>query len=514
MSFDALSPELVIAVVGTGAMGRGIAQVAAQAGITVLLHDTRRDGAEEARAAITDELNFLAAKGKLEWSVATTAASNLVAVARLQDVAPAHVVIEAIVENRDAKQALFKELEQVVSESCILATNTSSLSVTEIAAKCARPARVAGLHFFNPVPRMKLVEVVAGVATRAAVCDSLVALVNRMGHAPVRAQDTPGFVVNHAGRGLGTEALRLVAEGVAPFHEIDAILREQAGFRLGPFELFDLVGLDVSAPVMESIYRQYYEEPRFRPTPLLTQRLRAGLLGKKSGEGFYRYVDGHAVKPLPLRPPDDRPASVWVSSAQPGLGRSARALLSGLGAEIETAARPSEDALCFVTPLGEDVSTCCADEGLDPTRTVALDMLFANAQRRALMLSPFTSKASRDAAHGLLASGGQVSIVQDSVGLIAQRVVATIINIACDMAQQQVATPGDIDSAVTLGLGYPSGPLSWGNQLSPKVVLQILVNMQQLTGDPRYRPSPWLRRRAQLGVSLLAQNVNGTAPMT
>jgi 3-hydroxybutyryl-CoA dehydrogenase len=508
MTFDAISPELVIAVVGTGAMGRGIAQVAAQAGITVLLYDARNEGAEQARAAITNELNSLAAKGKLDGSIAVSAAANLVAVSRLQDVAPAHVVIEAIVENREAKQKLFMALEQVVSESCVLATNTSSLSVTEIAARCTRPARVAGLHFFNPVPRMKLVEVVAGMATRPDVCDSLVALVDRMGHAAVRAQDTPGFVVNHAGRGLGTEALRIVAEGVAAPHEIDAILREQAGFRLGPFELFDLVGLDVSVPVMESIYRQYYEEPRFRPTPLLAQRLRAGLLGRKTGEGFYRYVDGQALKPPPVRAPDDRPLSVWVSGAQPDLAPPARALLSDLGGAIEESDRPSGSALCFVTPLGEDVSACCADEGLDPERTVGLDMLFANTQRCTLMLSPLTSPASRHEAHGLLASGSaQVSVVNDSAGLVAQRVVASIINIACDIAQQQIASPGDIDRAVILGLGYPSGPLSWGDKLSPKAVLQVLTNLERLTGDPRYRPSPWLRRRAQLGVSLLAENV-------
>lgn len=494
-----------MAVVGAGAMGRGIAQVAAQAGITVLMHDARREAAEEARAAIATEMNSLAAKGRLDRRAAESAAGNIVAVARLQDVAPAQVVVEAIFENCEAKQRLFGELGQVVSDTCVLATNTSSFSVAEIAARCLRPERVAGLHFFNPVPRMKLVEVVGAIGTDPAVCDSLVELAQRMGHCPVRVRDTPGFLVNHAGRGYGTEALRLVAEGVAPPHEIDAILREQAGFRLGPFELFDLVGLDVSGPVMESIYRRYYEEARFRPTPLIAQRVLAGLLGRKSGEGFYRYVDGRPVKPAQAPAPLDRPASVWVSAARPALGRAARDLLASLGAAVEETAHPSEAALCFVTPLGEDVSGCCADEGLDPTRTVGLDMLFGNAGRCTLMLSPRTSPSSRDAAHGLLASrSARVSVVKDSVGLVAQRVVAAIINISCDIAQQQIATPVDIEMAVTLALGYPCGPLSWGDQLSPQTVLELLTNMQRLTGDPCYRPSPWLRRRAQLRASLLA----------
>ena len=504
MTFDPNAIDLCIAVVGTGAMGRGIAQIAAQAGITVLLHDAAAGAAHKARDAMGATLDTLAAKGKLSADDASNAAARLRVVERLGELAGAALVIEAIVEDLDAKRALFRELEAVVAETCVLATNTSSLSVTAIAAGCVHPARVVGFHFFNPVPLMKVVEVIDGVRGAREVGDAMMVLARRMGHLPVRAKDTPGFIVNHAGRGFGTEALRLLGENVAEPHVIDAVLREQAGFKLGPFELLDLTGLDVSVPVMESIYRQYFEEPRFRPSPLAAQRRVAGLFGRKSGEGYYRYVDGRAV-PVPDAPaPDARPASVWVSAQLPALAARARDLLARLGVTPEAGARASDTALCIVTPLGGDVSHCCARESLDATRTVGLDMLFSNERHRSLMLSPLTSAAMRDAAHGLLASDqARVSVLRDSAGLVAQRVVATIVNIACDIAQQGIAAPADIDRAVTLGLGYPQGPLAWGDQIGAATVLTVLNNMLALSGDPRYRASPWLRRRATLGVSLL-----------
>ena len=213
------------------------------------------------------------------------------------ELAPCDLVVEAIVEDLSAKQRLFADLEQIVRADAVLATNTSSLSVSAIAAACARPERVAGYHFFNPVPLMKLVEVIPGQHTAEPVVAALQELALRMGHRPVRATNSPGFLVNHAGRGYGTEALRILAEGVATPVEIDRILREAAGFRMGPFELFDLVGIDVAHAVMESIYRQFYDEPRFRPQPLIRRYVDAGLLGRKSGAGFYRYVDGRQEIP-------------------------------------------------------------------------------------------------------------------------------------------------------------------------------------------------------------------------
>jgi len=503
MSLDVHSPELTLAVVGAGVMGRGIARVAAQAGMQVLLHDAIEGMAAQAVVDIHHALQASVQKGTLSTEAAGRAMDCLRPVSVLSDLRHAHIVIEAIAEDLPAKHALFGALEETVHATCVLATNTSSLSVTAIAAACESPERVIGLHFFNPVPVMTLVEVIDGARTDRAIGDAMMALVTRIGHTPVRVRDTPGFVVNHAGRGYGTEALRLLGETVAPAHVIDAILREQLGFRLGPFELFDLVGLDVSVPVMESVYRQYWDEPRFRPSPLLVQRRAAGLLGAKSGEGFYRYDGGRRITPDARVPPRREPPVVWISAAEPELAGEASILLSALGATIDIGDRPDEHSTIVVTPLGDDVSTCCAAHELDPTRTVALDMLFSNARHRTLMCSPVTEADVRDGMESLLTSdGGRVSTIHDSAGLVGQRVAAMIVNIACDMAQQGIAAPADIDLAVTLGLGYPHGPLSWGDQLGPARIAQVLTRVHTLSGDPRYRLSPWLRRRASLGLSL------------
>ncbi len=502
MPIDVPRPDLSLAVIGTGVMGRGIAQIAAQAGIRTLLHDSRPGAAREAKDTLSQQLSRLAEKGRLDRDAVARAEASLVIADSLDALSPCHIVIEAIVENLDAKRELFRTLEATVAEDCLLATNTSSLSVTAIAAACKRPERVGGFHFFNPVPLMKVVEVVDGLLTAPWVGEALTVLALRCGHTPVRAKDTPGFIVNHAGRGYGTEALRILGEGIAEFHAVDRILRDCAGFRMGPFELFDLTGLDVSHPVMESIYRQYYEEPRFRPSPVTGQRLNAGLLGRKSGRGFYRHENGRQEE-IPEPPaPAARPAGVWVSRA--GLGAKLVELLRKLGAHIDRGARPAAQSLCLIAPLGWDATTTAIEEELDPTRTLAVDCLFAPDKRRTLMTTPVTTAAMRAAAHGLLASDGvPVSVIGDSPGFVAQRVIAQIVNIACDIAQQRIASPADIDAAVVLGLGYPRGPLAWGDAIGPASILGILEALHDFYGDPRYRASPWLKRRARLGVSLL-----------
>ena len=278
-------------------MGRGIAQIAAQAGSQVLLVDNQTEVAESAKAALILQWERLEAKGRLDAPQVAQLRSRLVC-ATLESLGHCDLVVEAIVERLDAKIALFKTLEAIVGPDTVLATNTSSLSVTAIAAGVLRAQRVAGLHFFNPVPLMKVVEVIAGLRTGPGVCAALTAYARQMGHLPVRAADTPGFIVNHAGRGFGTEALRIVNEGVCDFATVDRILRDQVGFKLGPFELMDLTGLDVSHPVMESIYLQYYGEPRYRPSVIAAQRVAAGVVGRKSGRGFYDYPDGNQQIPI------------------------------------------------------------------------------------------------------------------------------------------------------------------------------------------------------------------------
>ncbi len=496
---------VTLAVVGAGAMGRGIAQIAAQAGTKVYLFDNQSEATSKAISAITAAWDKQVAKGKLTPDQAAAFKTNLLPCTALVNLATCDLVIEAIVERLDIKQSLFAQLESIVLPSCVLASNTSSLSITAIAAGLQHPGRFAGYHFFNPVPLMKVVEVIAGLKTEPAVCDRLSQYAKHMGHTPVRASDTPGFIVNHAGRAYGTEALRIVSEGIADFATIDAILKDQAGFKLGPFELMDLTALDVSHPVMESVYRQYYDEPRYRPSVITAQRLAGGVLGKKTGAGFYQYPDGAQVKPQPIAIPiiASMPP-VWVS---PRATRRSELLqlLKDLDATIETGQSPSMQALTLVAPLGFDATTVAVVERYDPARTVGIDMLIddKSTQRRVLMTNPATRTDMRDAAHALFARDGKaVSVIRDSGGFVTQRVVACIVNIAADMCQQQICSPADLETAVTLGLGYPHGPLALGDLLGPTNVLEVLFNMQTVYGDPRYRPSPWLRRRGAIGLSL------------
>ena len=488
--------DLVAGVVGSGTMGRGIAQVLAQSGVRTLMFDAQPGAAQKARQAVAQALGKLVEKGRLDAAAVEGTLGRMELVDSLDALQPCHVVVEAIVEDLEAKKALFKALEERVSPSCILASNTSSLSVTAMAAACKAPARVAGYHFFNPVPVLKVVEVVAGVRTEPWVTEALAGLARRFGHTPVACKDTPGFIVNHAGRAFVPEALRVLSEGVGDFATIDRILVDAAGFRIGPFGLMDLVGLDVNHAVMKSMYQQYFEEPKYKPSFLVEPRVAAGLLGRKTGRGWYEYgKDGSAVPvPEPERP-SGRLESAWIV---PEL----RELCSRLKCKVES--KPTSSTVNFVAPLGKDVTTAALELGLDPARTVGVDPLFGFAKRRTLMVNPATRKEVRDGAHALLASDGvPVSVIQDSPGFVAQRVVAHIVNVGCDIVQMRIASPEDLDRAVTLGLGYPKGPLALGDALGPKNVLAILEAMHALYQEPRYRPSPWLRRRARLGLSLL-----------
>ncbi len=499
---------LTIGIAGTGAMGRGIVQVMAQAGCNVLLYDAMEGAAEKARQYVAGMLGKLAEKGKLTADAASTMTGRMQVVGDIAAFKPCDLVIEVIIENLAIKKEFFAKLEAAVSDECVLVTNTSSLSVTAIAAACRKPERVAGYHFFNPVPLMRVVEVIAGARTAPGICDALTALTKRYGHTAVTAADTPGFIVNHAGRGYGTEALKILQEGVTEFHVLDRIMTDAAGFRLGPCELMDLTGIDVSHPVMESIYHQYYEEPRYRPSVIGQQRKDAGLFGRKSGQGFYRHPEGKQ-EVFPDAPiPAARPDSVWLSRAgaatNPEGHAAALDLIGRLGVRVESGATPSSTALIVVTPLGTDATNSALDEGLDPARTVALDTLLPLIKRRTVMVTPVTRPEVRAAAHGLFgADGVPVALIRDSAGFVAQRILAAIVNVGCDIVQQRVCSPADLDLAVTLGLSYPHGPLAFGDVLGPKRILAILQNIQATTGDPRYRPSPWLTRRARLGVSLL-----------
>ncbi|SEO02337.1 3-hydroxyacyl-CoA dehydrogenase [Pseudomonas sp. ok266] len=494
-----------LGVVGAGAMGRGIAQIAAVAGIKVFVFDANLDAVKAAHDHICLMLDKLQAKGKLPGKNAEAAKSCIHPAATIAELAGCDVVIEAVVERLNVKQEIFQALEEVVSESCILATNTSSLSVTEIASACVRPARVIGFHFFNPVPLMKVVEVIDGLHTAPAFSDDLMAFAQVLGHTPVRAKDMPGFIVNHAGRAMNTEGLKILGEGVATPEQIDAIMRQQAGFKLGPFELLDLTALDVSQPVMESIYHQFYEEPRFRPSPIARVRLAGGLVGRKSGRGFYSYEEGKQSVSEEEPVPTLLPQKVWVSNRYPAAAERVITLVRNAGVEVDDGLHPSPDSLIVITPFGSDATAAAVEEGLDATRVVAIDVLYPLTQgkRRTLMTTPATHRSAKNEGHALFGfDESPVTVIKDSTGFVAQRIVALIVNIGCDIAQQGIASPSDIDLAVELGLGYPMGPFELGDHFGPRIILEILTNIQRGLGDPRYRPSPWLTRRASLELSL------------
>jgi 3-hydroxybutyryl-CoA dehydrogenase len=496
---------VILGIIGAGVMGRGIAQVAAAADIQVVLYDVNLAVTTDAVQFIHHMLERAVEKGRMAGADAARCKALIKTADSLNAMAETHLVIEAVLEKLETKQSLFRQLESIVSDHCILATNTSSLSVTAVANAVKTQRRVAGCHFFNPVPLMRLAEVIGGVRTDKQVIDDLSDFVRRIGHTPVQIADTPGFLVNHLGRGLNTEGLRVQGEGVAQPHVIDAVIRDCIGLRMGPFELMDLTALDVTYPVAEQIYEQFYHEPRLRPTPALRQRYTAGLLGRKTGTGFYQYVDGNKVTPPEPEAPALKPSrKFWVSGKLPALAEKLRTLLSVAGPEMDNHFKPLPDSILLITPLGLDATTACLQEGLDPARCVAVDMLLNTDKRITLMGCPKTDADIVDAVWSILAqTGRRISVIKDSTGFIAQRIVANIINTACEIAQLGIAEPSAIEIGARLGLGYPTGPLALGDEIGPGVVLELLRNIHAVTGDPRYRPSLWLRRRAELGLSLL-----------
>lgn len=488
-------PYMRIRVVGAGTMGRGIAQWAVTAGHTVELADARPEAVAEAVSFVRAMLERAVEKGRTSRAEADRAAAALLALdspyATAGDGAAPELVIEAVLEDLEVKAELFTGLERMLPASTVFATNTSSLSVTRIGARLADPGRLAGLHFFNPVPLMRLVEVVPGAATRESLVELLVALVADSGHRPVTVADTPGFLVNHAGRGLVTEAFALLEESVAGHPAIDRIARDVLGLRMGPFELMDLTGLDVTASVMDTVWDGFRHADRLRPSYLPANRVAAGLYGRKSRRGFYAYGDGEAGPSLPEPRIEggDAERAVRVTGSE----------LAGLA----TSGATPDDALVLVPTWGTSVAAAVADEGLPAERTLGVDPLSLGTPRRVLAVTPATrDDAVRDAVAVLARDGHPVTVVRDTAGSVAQRLLASVVNVATGIAERGIAAPGDIDTAVTLGLGYPRGPLAWADTVGSARILALLRALARETGDPRYRPTPWLTHRAGLGLPL------------
>ena len=495
--------QQTIAVIGAGTMGRGIVQLFAQSGYRVKFFDNSGSAVAAAHSFVSDMFTNKAAKGRISQQQADAAIKNLYPCNELTAIADCDLVVEAIIEDLEIKQSLLTELEGIVSPDTLLASNTSSLLIADIAAKCQYPERVAGLHFFNPVPVMKVVEIISSVKTSEATVTQLKTLIDATGHRAVQALDQPGFLINHAGRGLYTEGLRILEEQAASHDQIDRLMREAADFKMGPFELLDLTGLDVSAKVMQSIYEQFQGEPRFRPSSLVPPRVSAGLYGRKSAAGWYQYEGNQKLEPNDFLPEPCcvKNSTVWIDPVAKH-AKELALLTKQAGAQV---VQSHQDAsLLLIQPWGIDATQACTDLGIDASRCVAIDPLPELGKRRTLMLNPTTNKEARDRAAAILsADNTAISVINDSPGFVTQRILAMIVNIGADIAQRGIASPADIDDAVRIGLGYPQGPLTLGDSIGGENIMQILAGLQRVTGDPRYRPSHWLRRRVQLGQSLL-----------
>ena len=499
MSLDVNRPDLTVGVVGTGAMGRGIAQVTAQGGMKALMFDAAPGGAAKAKAAILETLKGLVAKGRLTEADLAKADANLGVAEAMADLKPCHIVVEAVFENLEVKQKLFGELEAVISPDAILASNTSSIRIASIARALKHRDRVCGMHYFNPVPLMKLVEVIRAADTSQATVEAMVALGKRQTRVPVVVGDTPGFLVNLGGTAIGTEGLRIMQEGRATPSQIDAVMRDSCGFRMGPFELMDLTGIDVNFPARKIIYEGFFHDRRMTPSPYHESLYAAGRLGRKTGGGWYAYdAKGAKVDPGADHPTSTVPASSVV--IMDTHNKKLVGLIAADGAKMLGADDGKSPIL--VAPIGKDCTTTAIELGLDPKRTIAVDLTGDTAKRLTVMTAPGADAGVRDAAVALLAkSGAKITVIKDSPGFIAQRMCAMIANLGCEMAMIGIASAADVDTAMTLGLNYPRGPLALADWLGVKECHEILVQIQAITGDDRYRPSQWLRRRAMLGMS-------------
>jgi 3-hydroxybutyryl-CoA dehydrogenase len=474
----------IIAVVGCGTMGAGIAQVAAAAGHRVQLHDARPDAVEQAIAGISAALRKRVAQGKLAAIDCDATLDRLSAAAAVTDLAAATIVVEAVVEDLAVKQRLFAEIEGVVAPDAILASNTSSLSITAIAAALRRPGRMVGMHFFNPVPVMALVEVVSGAATAPEVADMVAAYAVSWGKTPVRARSTPGFIVNRVARPFYAEALRVLGEGGADAATLDAVMRESGGFRMGPFELMDLIGHDVNFAVTRSVWEAFYHDPRFTPSVVQQELVAAGFLGRKTGRGFYRYGQG-SERPVP----ESLPRGPEPQHVAGDLLADGRIEIDGATAVALTDGRTATERMAV-------------DGGL-PLVLVDLALDFASATRVALVPADQAAPEHLARAAGLFqAQGKQVSRLDDVPGMLVMRTVCMLANEAADAVSQGVADAAAIDTAMGLAVNFPRGPLAWADAIGLKAVTTVLANLAAAYGEERYRTSPLLRRRLLAGGSL------------
>jgi len=499
----ALDTSKIVAVIGAGAMGAGIAQVAAKAGHPVLLHDAGAGAAQKGLDRVAGGLAKLVERGRMDEAERGALLERISIVDDLAGLAPAALVVEAIVEKLEVKQQVFAELESLCGDDVILASNTSSLSITAIGAGLARPERLVGMHFFNPAPIMKLVEIVSGLATDSNIAESIFATAENWGKLAVHARSTPGFIVNRVARPFYAEGLRLLQEGAADVATIDAILRDCGGFRMGPFELMDLIGHDVNYAVTESVHAAYYGDQRFTPSLLQKELVDGGFLGIKSGRGFYQHGEG-AEKPEAAACDERTAPDSVILQGEASFKDALSTMLTQAGIAVEQQSGDCFAILCGETTLcqtdGRMATVRALEDDIDNLVLFDLALDYEKAPRIAISKADNTSAAALDAAVGLLQKiGKKVSQIDDVAGLCVMRTVCMLANEAADAVNQQVCNVAAVDIAMQGGVNYPAGPLAWADAIGLDQVLEVLDNLGQTYGEDRYRPSSLLIRRVAGG---------------
>ncbi len=516
----AADPARVIGVAGAGTMGAGIAQLAALSGARTLLHDPLPAALERGIAQIRRHLERGAARGRWTVQDAEQAAARLEPVEGLEAYAPCELVIEAAPERLELKRELFARLaDGIVAEDCVLASNTSSLLVTAIAAAVSRPERVVGMHFFNPPPLMALLEVVAGAQSSDAALTRARATGEAMGKTVITAIDGPGFLVNRSNRPFGLEALKLLQERVAPHEEIDRICRLGGAFKMGPFELMDLVGVDVGYEISLSFYEQSFGEPRWRPSMIAARTVAAGRHGRKTGRGYYEYPESGEYRPADPEPParGGGDGLIVIAGETPLAIELARAALAAGWevAEPDEAQRLRAPFLILDLTAGEvpdaplqggPQAICCAAgslAALDPAGGAvgfhALPPLAASSLVE-LTRGPETIASAAEAAERFFRSlGKHTTWVQDAPGLVLGRIVCQVINEATFALGEGVGSAEDIDTGMVHGLAYPRGPLVWADEIGIDHVLSVLDGLYDERREERYRAAPLLRKLALSG---------------
>ncbi|MEU6351201.1 3-hydroxyacyl-CoA dehydrogenase [Streptomyces sp. NPDC047072] len=494
-ALDLSSP---VAVVGTGTMGQGIAQVALVAGHSVRLYDAVPGRAREAADAIGGRLDRLVAKNRLTADDRDEARARLASAEHLTDLADCALVVEAVLEQLDAKQELFRALEDIVGEDCLLATNTSSLSVTAIGGALRNPGRLVGLHFFNPAPLLPLVEVVSGFATDVTSATRAYEMARAWGKTPVACADTPGFIVNRIARPFYAEAFAVYeAQGADPA-TIDAVLRESGGFRMGAFELTDLIGQDVNESVTHSVWKSFFQDVRFTPSLAQRRLVESGRLGRKSGQGWYDYDETGTVERDEPHTAERAQAPAYVT-VEGDLGPASELIALIREAGIPVREEEEDHGTRLVLPSGGQLALADGQTSVEFRDVVYFDLAidYRRATRIALSASQDTAQQTLAEAIGLFqALGKDVSVIGDVPGMIVARTVARIVDLAHDAVAKGVATEEDIDTAMQLGVNYPLGPFEWSRKLGRNWAYALLDDLHLRDPSGRYAPSLALYRHA------------------